>query len=129
MAVPARTAMWTRVSEKEARQDPLFGVRGSLLLVGCLMILFILLSPLMQMISKEMAGLRPHFVPGLSLVLLIVATWGLFRRKAYVRAYVYCLAILTIVGLTFLFYLGDVPYLPYHAEDAILTLLVKDIPL
>jgi hypothetical protein len=92
--------------------------------------LTLLLSPFNQIISKELAGdLRPHFVPGVSFVILILATWGLFRRKAYVRPYVYSLAVLTIVGLIFLFYVGDVPHLPYQAEDALLTLLIKDIPL
>jgi hypothetical protein len=122
--------MWIRVSAEEARQHPLFGVKGSVFLVACLMMLLVLLSPLIQIISKDIAGdLHPHFVPSVSFVILVVATWGLLRRKAYVRAYIYCLAVLMIAGLIFLFYSGDVPYLPYQAEDAFLTLLIKDIPL
>lgn len=122
--------MWTKVSNGEARQHPLFGVKGSLLLVGCSMFLLAILSPLNQIISKEMSGyVHPHFVPSLSFILLIVAVWGVFRRRAYVRAYVYSLAGLTVVGLLFILYFGDVPYLPYRVNDAILTLLIKDIPL
>lgn len=121
--------MWIKVSAEEARQHPLFGVKGSLIVVGCLMILLVLLDPPIQIISKQVAGLRPTFVPGAYFIVLIVATWGLFRRKAYVRAYVYGLAVLTIVGLIFLFYLGGIPYLPYGAEDALVNLLIQDIPL
>lgn len=88
--------MWTKVSAEEARQHPLFGVKGSLLLVRCFMILLVLL-------------LLANFCPSVPLVMFILATWGLFRRKAYVRFHVYGVTVLTIVGLIFVFYVSDVP--------------------
>ena len=122
--------MWVKVSQEEARQHPLFGVRGSLLFVGCVMVLLVMLSPVMQIIAKEMAGWHnTRFVPTVSTVIAVTITWGIFRRRAYVRAWAYSWAALTIVALTVLLFFETLPHLPVQVEDALIGLLIKDIPL
>ena len=54
----AGTYKWKQLSKEEAEKHPLYGVRGWLLVISLLLIVYLVAAPLIQISAKEWAGVR-----------------------------------------------------------------------
>jgi hypothetical protein len=90
-------------------------------------------SPLPQDLAREVAGhALDGFISALYFMLFILTVWGIFWRKPYVRTCVYAGLGSTLTRLMFALVnqvYGDFLPLVSLPEDALLTLIVVDIPL
>lgn len=131
---------WRSISPDLAKQHPLYGVGGWLVFfIVFLVILILLISPLVQIAAKEVAGFsNPIFTPSIQWIGYFLLIWYIVKKKSGILTfYLIMFPGLSILGTIILEILRPEfsslgpefsSYLHFGPEDLILTVLVRDVP-
>ena len=77
---------WVDIGQERAKNHPLYGVKGWLLVSAVLLVLYLLVSPILQIIVQELAGYEsPRFHVSFTYGLLWFIALGIFRKRRWVR--------------------------------------------